>query len=58
MMFLSCLLSVVLFAQCTPTQSIWDPALADQKVCHISLTVVAFITCCELLWPEVFSASN
>lgn len=52
MMFLSCFLSVVVFAQCTPVQSIWDPALAEQKVCHISLTVVAFVSCCTFDPPE------
>ncbi|KPM36263.1 hypothetical protein AK830_g10288 [Neonectria ditissima] len=38
-------LSVAVFAQCTPVESIWNPLLADQKVCYVSLTVVAFIDC-------------
>ncbi|CAM1510801.1 Fc.00g083140.m01.CDS01 [Cosmosporella sp. VM-42] len=45
MLILSILLSVAVFVQCTPVQSIWDPLLADQKVCYLSLTAVAFIDC-------------
>ncbi|KAM0433446.1 hypothetical protein ACHAPT_004326 [Fusarium lateritium] len=45
MMILSIFLSVAVFAQCTPVESIWNPLLADQKVCYLSLTVVAFIDC-------------
>ncbi|KAF4994213.1 hypothetical protein FDECE_13210 [Fusarium decemcellulare] len=45
MMILSILLAVTVFAQCTPVESIWNPLLADQKVCYVSLTVVAFIDC-------------
>ncbi|KAJ4310435.1 hypothetical protein N0V84_010967 [Fusarium piperis] len=45
MMVLSIFLSIAVFAQCTPVESIWNPLLIDQKVCYISLTVVAFIDC-------------
>lgn len=45
MMILSIFLSVAVFAQCTPVESIWNPLLIDQKVCYLSLTVVAFIDC-------------
>jgi len=43
----SIFLAIVVFAQCTPTESIWNPVLADQRVCNISLTVVAISYCCE-----------
>lgn len=55
MMFLSCFLSIVLFAQCTPAESIWNPELLPQQVCHISLTVVAFVTCCK--WCDFYAIS-
>ncbi|KAJ3464687.1 hypothetical protein MRS44_009473 [Fusarium solani] len=45
MMILSIFLSIAVFAQCTPVESIWNPLLIDQKVCYLSLTVVAFIDC-------------
>ncbi|KAM0545806.1 hypothetical protein ACHAPJ_011132 [Fusarium lateritium] len=45
MMVLSIFLTIAIFAQCTPVESIWNPLLADQKVCYLSLTVVAFIDC-------------
>ncbi|KAM5343710.1 hypothetical protein ACJ41O_012247 [Fusarium nematophilum] len=45
MMVLSTVLAVAVFAQCTPVESIWNPLLADKKVCYMSLTVVAFIDC-------------
>ncbi|KAK7419302.1 hypothetical protein QQX98_003454 [Neonectria punicea] len=45
MLSLRLVLSVAVFAQCTPAESIWNPLLADQKVCYLSLTVVAFIDC-------------
>ena len=45
----SIFLAIVVFAQCTPTESIWNPVLADQRVCNISLTVVAISYCCEFL---------
>ncbi|KAI3580504.1 hypothetical protein IWW34DRAFT_848801 [Fusarium oxysporum f. sp. albedinis] len=38
---MSIFLAVTVFAQCTPAESIWNPELADQRVCHLSLTVVA-----------------
>ncbi|RBR26004.1 uncharacterized protein FIESC28_01277 [Fusarium coffeatum] len=41
----SIFLAIVVFAQCTPTESIWNPVLADQRVCNISLTVVAISYC-------------
>ncbi|KAF4120424.1 hypothetical protein GMORB2_3225 [Geosmithia morbida] len=45
MMFISVFLSISLFAQCTPVESIWNPLLADEKVCSLDLTTVAFVDC-------------
>ncbi|KAF5620097.1 integral membrane protein pth11 [Fusarium sp. NRRL 52700] len=45
MMVLSTFLAIAIFAQCTPAESIWNPALIEQKVCHMNLAVVAFIDC-------------
>ncbi|CAG9957028.1 unnamed protein product [Clonostachys rosea f. rosea IK726] len=45
MMLLSFILSSVVFAQCSPVESIWNPLLADKKVCHINLTILAFVDC-------------
>ncbi|CAG7559899.1 unnamed protein product [Fusarium equiseti] len=41
----SIFLAIAVFAQCTPTESIWNPLLADQRVCNLSLTVVAISYC-------------
>ncbi|EXL97600.1 hypothetical protein FOIG_09925 [Fusarium odoratissimum NRRL 54006] len=38
-------LAVTVLAQCTPAKSIWNPELANQRVCHLSLTVVAITYC-------------
>ncbi|KAK7211570.1 hypothetical protein V2G26_018748 [Clonostachys chloroleuca] len=45
MMLLSLILSSAVFAQCSPVESIWNPLLADKKVCHINLTILAFVDC-------------
>ncbi|KAG7406482.1 hypothetical protein Forpe1208_v014256 [Fusarium oxysporum f. sp. rapae] len=45
MVIMSIFLAVTVFAQCTPAESIWNPELADQRVCHLSLTVVAITYC-------------
>nr|RBR01100.1 hypothetical protein FVER53263_10593 [Fusarium verticillioides] len=45
MMIMSIFLGVTVFAQCTPAESIWNPELADQRVCHLSLTIVAITYC-------------
>ncbi|CAH0022450.1 unnamed protein product, partial [Clonostachys rhizophaga] len=37
------------FAQCSPVESIWNPLLADKKVCHINLTILAFVDCSAFL---------
>lgn len=47
MMLLSLILSSAVFAQCSPVESIWNPLLADKKVCHINLTILAFVDCCK-----------
>jgi hypothetical protein len=47
----SIFLAIAVFAQCTPTESIWNPLLADQRVCNLSLTVVAISYCCEFHFP-------
>ncbi|RGP71693.1 hypothetical protein FLONG3_6997 [Fusarium longipes] len=41
----SIFLAIACFAQCTPTESIWNPEMADQRVCNLSLTVVAISYC-------------
>lgn len=46
MMFLSFLLAISCFAQCYPTQSLWDPSIPVQA-CPINLTTVAFVMCCK-----------
>lgn len=46
MVIMSIFLAVTVFAQCTPAESIWNPELADQRVCHLSLTAVAITYCC------------
>ncbi|KAF4345178.1 sterol regulatory element-binding ECM22 [Fusarium beomiforme] len=45
MVLMSIFLAVTVFAQCTPAESIWNPELADQRVCRLSLTVVAITYC-------------
>ncbi|KAG4262776.1 hypothetical protein FPRO03_10139 [Fusarium proliferatum] len=45
MVIMSIFLAVTVFAQCTPAESIWNPELADQRVCHLSLTIVAITYC-------------
>lgn len=45
MMILSVLLSISLFAQCTPVQSIWDPRLAAERVCTFDMVTMAYIAC-------------
>ncbi|EXK24850.1 hypothetical protein FOXG_12002 [Fusarium oxysporum f. sp. lycopersici 4287] len=45
MVIMSIFLAVTVFAQCTPAESIWNPELADQRVCHLSLTAVAITYC-------------
>ncbi|RKK84268.1 hypothetical protein BFJ69_g2052 [Fusarium oxysporum] len=45
MVIMSIFLAVTVFTQCTPAESIWNPELADQRVCHLSLTVVAITYC-------------
>ncbi|TVY26086.1 hypothetical protein LHYA1_G004285 [Lachnellula hyalina] len=46
-MFLSIFLAIAVFAQCTPTESIWDPRVkaAEGQVCHMNLALVAEIMC-------------
>ena len=46
MMFLSILLAIACFAQCTPVQSLWDPNVPVVS-CPINLTEVAFVMCCK-----------
>ena len=59
-MFLSIFLAIAVFAQCTPTESIWDPRVkaAEGQVCHMNLALVAEIMCCKLLppWSSILSA--
>ncbi|KAM0082065.1 hypothetical protein ACKRZS_005785 [Fusarium odoratissimum] len=45
MVIMSIFLAVTVLAQCTPAKSIWNPELANQRVCHLSLTVVAITYC-------------
>ncbi|KAF5563935.1 sterol regulatory element-binding ECM22 [Fusarium phyllophilum] len=45
MVIMSISLAVTVFAQCTLAESIWNPELADQRVCHLSLTIVAITYC-------------
>ncbi|KAG6365590.1 hypothetical protein INS49_007201 [Diaporthe citri] len=42
--FLALMLGISVFAQCTPTQALWDHTVAIQS-CPISLTNVAYVTC-------------
>ncbi|ROV99459.1 hypothetical protein VMCG_06365 [Cytospora schulzeri] len=44
MMFLSILLAVACFAQCTPVESLWNPKV-PVLACPINLTNVAFVMC-------------
>lgn len=46
MMFLSVLLAITCFTQCTPVESLWNPAV-PMVACPINLTNVAFVMCCE-----------
>lgn len=48
MMFLSVLLAITCFAQCTPVESLWNPNVAI-VACPLNLTNVAFVMCCESL---------
>ncbi|KAL4874554.1 hypothetical protein BJY04DRAFT_225864 [Aspergillus karnatakaensis] len=43
-MFLSILLAIVVFAQCTPVQSIWDPRV-PKEACPVSMPKVATVMC-------------
>lgn len=43
-MVLSILLSITVFTQCTPVQSIWDTSVPKES-CPLSLTVIATIMC-------------
>jgi len=58
-MFFSIFLAIAVFAQCTPTESIWDPrvAAAKGKVCHLNLAIVAEIMCCKLMTLHLTSLS-
>ncbi|KAI3391087.1 hypothetical protein diail_7965 [Diaporthe ilicicola] len=42
--FLALMLAISVFAQCTPTQALWDHTIAIQS-CPINLTNVAYVTC-------------
>ncbi|TVY88101.1 hypothetical protein LAWI1_G005889 [Lachnellula willkommii] len=45
-MFLSLLVAIAVFAQCTPTKSIWDPRVkAAGQVCHMNLALAAEVLC-------------
>ncbi|TVY55497.1 Satratoxin biosynthesis SC1 cluster protein 4 [Lachnellula cervina] len=46
-MIFSILVAIAVFAQCTPTRSIWDPRVkaAEGQVCHMNLALVAEILC-------------
>lgn len=44
MMFLSILLAVACFAQCTPVESLWNPAV-PVVACPLNLTNIAFVMC-------------
>ncbi|ETS75573.1 hypothetical protein PFICI_12517 [Pestalotiopsis fici W106-1] len=43
-MFLSIFLAISVFAQCYPTQSLWDANVKSQG-CSINLTILAFVMC-------------
>lgn len=42
--FLALMLGITVFAQCTPTQALWDHSIAIEA-CPISLTNLAYVTC-------------
>lgn len=39
--------SIIVFTQCTPAESLWNPRLAYKQKCFLNFTTMAFVICCK-----------